>query len=65
MIKTNSHIKNVFVRFCHLNNFDQSISVAAEIYKADLKWGNVKAQVGQFCTSADSNDISIGKITKS
>ena len=48
-----------------MNNFDQSISVAAEIYKADLKWGNVKAQVGQFCTSADSNDISIGKITKS
>ena len=60
MIKTISYIKNV--RFCHLNNFDQSISVAAKIYKADLKWENVKVQVGQFCRSADSNDISIGKI---
>ena len=65
MIKTNSYIKNVFVRFCHLNNFDQSISVAAEIQKVDLKWENVKVQVGQLSRSADSNGISIGKITKS
>ena len=47
MIKTHSQIKDVFVRLCHLNIFDQSISVVADIYKIYLRWGDLKAQGGK------------------
>ena len=49
---------------CNQNNYDESISLAADMEHTNFKLGGIKVQLGQFSTVVYSTHVFIGKIIK-
>ena len=54
-----NNIQDVFVKLCNRNNYDELISLVADMNKTDFKLGDLKVQLVQFSTTMDSKEISI------
>ena len=49
---------------CNQTNYNESISLAADMYETDFKLRKLKVQLTPFSTIANSSDVSSAKITR-